>query len=261
MGTKKDPSKPGVVYVVTDNREPERVRYVGRTVRGLRERTWKHWSDAKKSHNAFQNWLRSRMDRKEDVVFTEISWHPNVQELNKAEIEAIAYYRSIGQADLNLTAGGDGGLGAPWTEERRRNHFNSLQRGEDRFNSLLTEEIVREIRERACREPINASDEARRVGVNQATMNDMLRNITWRDPNYDPSKRKYIERKGENAGNARLTRNQVDEIREGRTKVYESCRVIGERYGVSKDMIRLILINKNWYDPDFDTSKILWRNK
>lgn len=249
---KKDPNKPGVVYVVTDKREPYKVRYVGRTVQGMELRAYKHWSDCKRGRAAFPKWLQSRLDRKEDVVFTEVSWHPNVAELNKAEVATIARYRAIGQADLNMTDGGDGSSPGPWSEERATNHRKAVPRGETHVWSKLTWEDVKTLRELVCREGVSSVNLAREYGVSVAAMSEMLRNETWYDPNYDPSERKMLPMQGETARNARLTQAQVDEIRKHRQETYETHATTGRRYGVSKDMIRLIVLNKNWYDPNYD---------
>ena len=256
---KKDPTKPGVVYVVWDKKEPNRVRYVGRTVQGIPTRASKHWGDCLKHKTAFPNWLRSRLDRKGDVVFEEVSWHPNVAELNQAEKDAIAHYRALGQADLNLTDGGDGGLGIKWDEKRVQIHFESVPRGDRHVWSKLNKTQVDSIRARAMKEPVNSVSLAKEYGVCVATMTEMLRNETWYDPSYDPQKWKKFPTSGETARNARLTWEQVREIRASRQEVYEPASAVASRYGVTKDMIRLILLNKNWFDPDFDPTTIIPR--
>lgn len=253
---KKDPTKPGVVYVVTDKRDPDRVRYVGRTVQGLTARSHKHWGDCTRFTTAFSNWLRKRLDRREDVVFTVVSHHPNVPLLNEAEKQTIAHYRALGQADLNLTDGGDGSCPGPWSEDRIRNHFNSVPRGENHPHHVLTQAEVSEIRSRATSEPVNVSELAREYKVTVSTMSEMLRNETWYDPTYDPSSRKYLPRKGDTARNRKLTGVQVHEIRELRSKKYISNRELGEMYGVTGDMIYRIVKNINWYSPDFDPKTI-----
>lgn len=258
---KKDPTKPGIVYVVTDAREPDRVRYVGRTVQGLEVRKYKHWSDSKKNFTAFPNWLRSRADRPEDVIFTEISWHHNVPELNKAEIQAIAYYRSIGQADLNLTDGGDGSSPGEWSEERKRNHFNSVPRGDDHVWRKLTRAEVDSIRARAMKEYVSVTEIANTYGISVATASEMLRNETWFDPEYSQDMIKKRGFAGDEARNRKLTSEKVREIRELRQKTYRTNDEIGKEYGVSKDMIWRILNNLNWPDEAYDPSKLVPRRK
>lgn len=250
---RKDTSKPGVVYVVTDRREPDRVRYVGKTVRGVKVRERKHWSESKRARNAFPNWLRSREHRKEDIEFTAISKHPNVAELNEAEVQAIAKYRAVGQADLNLTDGGDGSSpGQKWGKNRKENHYRSVGRGDNHYNSKLTEKIVSEIREKSTQQYVPAQEFADKYSVSIATISSVLRNELWRDVDYDPDLRVTRGWGGDESRNKKLTRKKVDEIRDLRKREYHTNSSIGERYGVGKDMVSLILRNKNWYDPEYD---------
>lgn len=258
---KKDPTKPGVVYVVTDRQEPERVRYVGRTVQGISARAGKHWLDSKKNKTAFSNWLRSRAHRREDVVFTEISWHPDVPALNKAEVAAIAHYRSIGQADLNLTSGGDGGSPGPWDETRRQNHFKRVPRGDNHPLSVMTWKQVKAIRDKAIKEPVNSAHLAQEYGVSVATMSEILRNETWYDPGYDPETRKFFSRHGDMARNRKITGEQVKEIRERRMKKYTSNTEMAKEYGITGDMVYRIVKNMNWYDPEFNPDEVIPRGR
>lgn len=258
--TKKDPNKPGVVYVVTDSREPDRVRYVGRTVQGLRVRVVSHWSFARGGKSgAFQNWLRSRMDRVDDVVFTIISEHPNVHELNRAETQAIFYYRSMGQADLNKTDGGDGGWGRVMTEEQARAHRERVPRGEGHWQHKLTWESVREIRTSRMSTYLSDREMAKKYGVSRASVTSVLANELWFDPNFDKTAIIRPPREGDFAANKKLDWEKVREIRNLRTERYETASAVATRYGVTKDMIWRILEGLNWIDPDFDPSRIIKR--
>ena len=44
----KESKRPGVVYVVTEVSEPDRVRYVGRTIQPIQTRIQEHWAQVEK---------------------------------------------------------------------------------------------------------------------------------------------------------------------------------------------------------------------
>lgn len=254
--TARDFSKPGLIYVVTDAREPDRVRYVGRTIQPLGIRVRSHWYEAMKKRSKFQNWLRARSDRREEVIFTPISWHEDGHDLNRAEIAAIEHYRSIGQADMNLTSGGDGRLGYSFSPEQAEKHRAGVPRGEDQHFSKLTWAQVREIRALRLERYETALSIGRRYGVNHATISDMLRNNTWYDPEYDPSKILPQGWSGDRARNRKITAKDVSDIRALRQREYLPCSEIAKEYGISKDMVYRIIKNLNWYDPEYDPTTL-----
>ena len=256
---RKDNTKPGVVYVVVDKREPDRVRYVGRTVQDLSLRVRDHWRGSDKLPGAFPNWLKSRQHRKEDVLFKVESFHPSVDELNEAEIEAIRHYRGIDQADLNMTDGGDGAVGLQWTDRRKETHNRRVRRGEEHYNHKLTWDNVRAIREEASESTVKSTRLSEKYGVSVATVTEVLRNETWFDPNYNPQNWKKTPYSGETARNARLTKEQVSSIRKTRQERYIPAREMSQEYGVSKDMIQRILAGKNWVDENFDPGTVVKR--
>lgn len=121
----------GIIYHVIHPKEPERVRYVGKTKAGIKTRENGHWSDTnrRRSNSRLQNWLvKYRADRG-SIEFRPVIECDTPEELNAAEIREIARLRSIGQADLNITSGGDGGLGLPWSEESRSKLSKTLGGG------------------------------------------------------------------------------------------------------------------------------------
>lgn len=257
--TARDFDRPGIIYTVVDARDPDRVRYVGRTIQPLKIRVRSHWYEAMRKNSKFQNWLRSRNDRRQEVIFTEIASYSDGRALNIAEIDAIAHYRSMGQADMNLTAGGDGRLGYTLTPEQAEAHRNRVPRGEGQWQSKFTWDQVREIRSLREKSYIPDVELARRYGVSRSSIGSVLKNDLWYDPEYDPSALSPIERSGDSARNRKITSEDVIRMRKERSEIYETNEETGLRYGISGDMTYRILKNLNWYDPDFDPETILRR--
>lgn len=115
-----DKIEEGIIYGVYDLREPDRCRYIGQTVQRLPVRAGQHWCEAERGNKRpILCWLRSRNDRKTDVVFRELDSVVGYDNLDLLEIEWISLMRSEGQADLNLADGGGGSKGYKVTEERR----------------------------------------------------------------------------------------------------------------------------------------------
>lgn len=122
--TKKHPG--GWLYGVYHVQEPHRLRYAGITTVSIKSRSHGHWSNAKidrpgKTHyGPIRSWLKKHLYNREDVVFRELAYFDTVDELKKAEITLIAESRKVGECDLNLTDGGEGGNGWRHTEESKR---------------------------------------------------------------------------------------------------------------------------------------------
>ena len=245
--------------MVTDIQEPERVRYVGRTVVGLENRKRSHWYQSQTGRGAFQRWLVSRRNRTEDVIFREIDRADDVLNLNRKEREWIAYYRERGQADLNLTDGGDGGWGRIMSPESQEKHRLSVPRGDSHPLRKLGSSDVSEIRSLRSETYIRNIDLAARYGVSRGTIADVLNNKLWVDPEFDPASIIPNDRTGERARNRKLSRDAVDEIRSIRLERWVRTSDLAQRFGVSVDMIRLILKNRNWYDPEFHPENLATR--
>lgn len=105
------------IYGLFDVAEPDRIRYVGKTIATLRKRMTGHWGAAR--HNGYSRpigkWLQKRSPSEVGIV--EICRAENLQDLDLLEIEQIAFYRSKGMADLNILDGGGGGTGFKHSEE------------------------------------------------------------------------------------------------------------------------------------------------
>ena len=111
----------GVGYHIIHPKDPDRVRYVGKTKNSIRYWENGHWSDAnrRRANSRLQNWLIKYREDRGLIEFRVVKECYSAKELNAWEIGEIARLREIGQADLNITAGGDGGLGLPWSDESK----------------------------------------------------------------------------------------------------------------------------------------------
>jgi group I intron endonuclease len=119
------PQKIIYVYVLTDPRYPDDVRYVGITDNSKR-RLKAHIDDAKngkKNHRT--NWINSLLRDGLKPVMTEID-ETNSENWQACEMGWIAYHRDMGCNLVNSTDGGDGLLNP---NEATRNKMSESRRG------------------------------------------------------------------------------------------------------------------------------------
>lgn len=97
-----------IIYGLIDPRNSE-LKYIGKSCSGLR-RPRRHWGHALQSDKNTKkaNWIKKllRLGLIPEVIVLEI--HNSNDELIEAEIDLIAYYRSIGCNLTNIRTGGDG---------------------------------------------------------------------------------------------------------------------------------------------------------
>lgn len=140
------PPKVIYVYVLTDPRYPDDVRYVGVTdnpQRRLRQHISK--SKGKTYHRA--NWINSLLDNGLKPMMTIID-ETDENNWRQCEIEWIARYRAMGCDLVNSTDGGGGVRGYVPTEEHRRKQSESI-RGENHpfYGKHFSEEHRRKLSE------------------------------------------------------------------------------------------------------------------
>lgn len=247
-------TKFGVVYRVFDANEPGRVRYVGQTINGLRSRERSHWGDARRSTRPLYPFARFLKKRPDDgtVVFEEIETVP-ISELDEREIHWIAYYRGIGQADLNITDGGGGYRGRVYTDEEReakRQYMLGRFRGELAPSAKLNWSQVREIRDRRQKSWVSEVELAEEYGITQMGINAILRNTYWVDEGFDPATIK-VRPPETHANNRQIPLDMVQEIRALRMREWVPEKEIARRYGLTRSNVNNILRNHRWPDPDY----------
>lgn len=251
----------GVIYKVYDATKPGRVRYIGQTVRGVRARERGHWAEAKRlpeSTIPMHRFLRKRPDDGVTVVFEVLETTP-VEFLDDREIHWISFYRDIGQADLNVTDGGGGFRGRVYSEEEREAKRLSMMgrfRGDKAPSAKLTWEDVREIRKHRQLAWTSEEELAEIFGVNQMSINSILRNLYWVDEGFDPET--IIPRPAyTHANNRQIPEETVREIRELRMREWVSEKEIARRYGLTRSNVNNILRAHRWPDPTYDPSKLI----
>lgn len=257
----KDPERGGWLYEVVDLREPDRVRYVGKTQVSVRERSAGHWYDARRvprrTNSRMVNWLLKRNEAPETVQFRPHSFHETLELLNQAERDLITLYRERGMCDLNIGDGGEGKAGVKWTAEVRAKMQEAQRSGEDHPNATTTWSTVKALRASALKEYTPRKELAERFGMTLSNMDKILWNQSWVDPDYDPTLRKpRVPPRGFINPNSSLSWGIVREIRERRQRVWESHEAVASAYGLKKSAVGYILSNKTWQDPDFDPSTI-----
>jgi hypothetical protein len=142
------------VYGLYDPREPDHIRYVGITFRGVNRRCNDHVHTARKGGKTYRDaWVRTllREDILPDYVVLE---EGNGCGWKDREGYWILYFRECGNRMTNLTDGGDGAVGAVHSPELRERRSAILR-------ELWKQEQYRE-RQAAAQKAKKVSDETRK---------------------------------------------------------------------------------------------------
>lgn len=108
------------VYGLFDPETGE-LRYVGVTSKSLKQRLWQHEASARLSYRRHvANWIKGLSRRGLTPVIDEIEEQPTLAEAFVAEAFWIQYFRGLGCALTNLTAGGPGASMAQSPESRAK---------------------------------------------------------------------------------------------------------------------------------------------
>lgn len=246
---------PGVVYGVVHTDKPDKVRYVGLTV-NLPKRVIAHWASSNKPRTAFQKFLSKYRPQRNKIQFITLE-RSTRNLLPMLEEKWIRELRAEGQADLNLTDGGDGRKGytpTPETVERFRD-FLKTRTGEKSHNRKLNWDIVREIRRRGVAGWESSTKLAQEYGLVPASIRNILLNKNWVDESYDPST--LAEKPKESEKTHVVTDwETVNEIRELRKREYRSLPELSRQYGISVAAMHKIVENTSWVDGSYDPEGI-----
>lgn len=138
--------------------------------------------------------------------------------------------------------------GTPRENYDDRDAHGGTARGERQGLSKLTEADIPQIRA-LLRQGRTQREVAERFGVSDVTVSAVARGRTWShvpDENDAPAYRAGLKgARGENNGNARLTSQQVQEIRRFLADRVPQ-RAIASRYGVSQGLISKIKRGSSW---------------
>lgn len=132
---------------------PARVRYVGLTTNKITRRLWEHKYASREPRTPVNCWINAHGEA--GVLAREIDKAETIEELRDRERFWIAHYREIGQADLNLAAGGEGPSGVKLSAEHieaiRRANLGSTKSEETRrklSKSLMGHEVPQYVRDK-----------------------------------------------------------------------------------------------------------------
>ena len=126
--------------------------------------------------------------------------------------------------------------------------------GEKNINAKLTWDQATEIRTLYATEHLSHQKLAEKFGVTPSNISMIVRNMAWK-PEHDPRSLEQgnISRRGsgENHAKAKLTWEQVDEIRRLHKTEHLGYRVLAKQYGVAASTIRSITDYRIW-KPEHD---------
>lgn len=229
---------------------PNGKSYIGKTKRTLAIRWTCHKSAAKSGkknvlYNAIRKYGYENVEPK--ILFES----DDIEILNLLEIEFIGRLNTNRVNGYNMTCGGDGvpelneeasarrrqKMKESWTPERKEKLFEAIEKRD--LSSFI--DGLRKF----WSDPNNAKrvNEKRKLTLEKPEYKQMIRERSinnWADPEI---RKKMI---GENQGRAKLTNQQVLEIRELLLTGHRNGAAIGRMYGVHKDTISNIKTGKIW---------------
>jgi len=117
-----------------------------------------------------------------------------------------------------------------------------IRRGENHWKAKLTQKEVDTIRTEYFKHKITQRALAKQYGVKRITIWLLLHNQSWETAEYVPQTRGH----GEMHMSAKLTEQQVRNIRESWEAGSVSQRALARQYGVDRNAIRLLLLRRTW---------------
>lgn len=262
--------KGGWLYGVFHESEPNRCRYGGITTTSIKQRAYGHWGNAenprkKPQYGPMPSWLRKHRAERGKIHFIEIGYYDTAEKLKSAEIQFIAEMRAIGQCDLNLTDGGEGGNGWRHTPESKRKLSEAFsgsknpQYGKNRrdlmlyassFRGPVTDEMKENLSEK-MRQHWEENPEKR------VSYSDRVKGY-WLDGKMTPPSREQAIR-GVRSRKSTLPDEKVREIRSLRA-AGGSLFSIADTVGVSWSQVRSALGQRGSYDwVDSGADEFDWR--
>jgi len=136
--------------------------------------------------------------------------------------------------------------------------YNFTARGEKSGAHKLTKNQVDEIRKKYNEADFSFRDLGEMYDVAKTTVENILNNITWNDPNYKKTKTTNYAH-GERR--SKLKQEQVDMMRFKYNSTNITYAELGEIYGLSKHSVRAIINNINWYDPNYKKTRLKLKYK
>lgn len=271
-----------IVYALFNTCFPDIVRYVGLTTKTENHRLKGHWKSARRGKKyPVYDWMRKHGP--DAVAVRVLGVYSSRQEMVDAEVFWIAHYRLVGQADLNITAGGEGTSGWRMSEQQReaRRQYvlaNPIQYeitpehrkavGDASRRRLSTPEAVRDhankvgkIREETAQKikfdiwnGLNDKDCEAKYGVSFKQVNNIRHGKSWAHVPWPigPKKPTRVEPRpsGSRNPNAKITAEDVLKIRRMVRKM--SYADVAARFGVSASTVNNIVRGKVWKHVPFE---------
>lgn len=211
------------------------IRYVGQTTTTDAHRLRRHVSRSNKL--PVGDWVHRHGSKHIEMVTLE-SDIP-VPKLDDREVHWISEKRTFmaeNQGGLNLTRGGS---------RPRDPEEVDLLRKRNPIRGTLEWGDVSEIRRLHSSTDMQTVEIASRFGVSASAVNDVIRNKTWVDPEYEFRPRQRGD--SSHFDTAKLTPEIAAEIR----RQDPDHKGLAEKYGVSPASIRRVYRNETWYDPGY----------
>lgn len=256
---------PCFIYGLSCTCHPEKgVRYVGQTSQTIAIRLSEHRRKAKNLWYPVNHWVMKHGTG--NIVMTVLETVYESKMLNPREmfwIEKLKTLTDLKMGGLNRTLGGGGMAGKTEVRERQRQSVS----GDKAVFAKLTWDQVREIRRDYAAGLFTMPAMALKYDVSVSSIGSAVKNETWYDPNYtDSGVRGAATRQasGEDAHNALLSNDDVDDIR----RVYATGTILRRelcvQYGITMGYLGSILDNTRRTDPNYmpvSTKELLSKRK
>lgn len=128
--------------------------------------------------------------------------------------------------------------------EETKEKLSIINLGENNPRTHLNWEDIQKIRKEYF-EDKKMEQLAKCYGVTKSCIQHIVFNINWYDPNYNPPKNNF-GRSGERNGGAKLTKEQIMEIRNRYKNENIFQKDLAAEYGVCRATIMRIVNNKHW---------------
>lgn len=234
----------GIIYRASS---PSGKVYIGQTIFSLDFRRRQHESTAYNKRSKTYNVKINQAIRKYGKVLVWEVLHANIPRglLNMYEIDEIAKHDSY-RLGYNSTPGGNNVVITAETRKKMRR--------KSRARSKLSSKDVRKIRDRYKNGTTTQKQLAQEYGVSPSTIGRIIRNIRWKtDRSKDIRHTKMYS--NENNPKAKLTIDDVREIRKLYSLGTYTHLELAKKFDVQAPAIYKILNNKTWYDKNYHPYK------
>lgn len=273
------------VYALVLDSNPNRIRYVGLTTQSLEQRFKNHLKTVRSGRKMPVHWWIKKHGP-ESVQITLLGTFDTASEMKEFEIAEIARLRAEGQADLNITDGGESASGYRHTEATRaKMSENKLANPTRHSPSPEHRKAVGDANRVRLSDPVEKAKHRDRVGklkavyveeikrsiwsgrshyalakewgVSYQTINNISRGVSWGDVPWPIGPRSLSEDlvsfRAKNNGSglraSKLNASKVREIRRGFDEGVSGVE-LARRYGVSPATITNIRKGLVWKHVD-----------